>query len=58
MIYVLLTLSLVFNFIFIIGLFVYFKYLRRYSQFLNIFKSDDAIIDKKKAIDFYGDSIL
>ena len=58
MIYVFLTLSLVFNFIFIIGLFVYFKYLRHYSQFLNIFKPDDAIIDKQQAIEFYGDSIL
>ena len=61
MIYVLLTLSLTFNFIFIIGLFIYFKYIKKYLKSFDFhfpLKTDDSIVDVKQAIDFYGDSIL
>ena len=54
---VILTLSLVLNFMFIIGLFVYFKYLRKFSYVINLFKGlnrDSAIVDEKEATDFFG----
>jgi len=61
---ILLTLSLVLNFILIIGIFTYFKIMKKYSYIFDMFKplsspkKDEAIVDEKMAKEFFGESIL
>lgn len=60
----LLALSLVINFILIIGIFVYIKIMKKYSYIIDMFKplakhtTDSAIVDEKMAKEFFGESIL